>query len=309
MNLEICSAQLKNGESAAIKFSRNIKSFVIGFSGFMLEYSGDDHHVKEVGIDLSNASIQGNILTVTPTLTLRDDSGHRADGNSYVWITAAALPRTDPSGAIPPENPDSSLFLLNSPPLNTENALPFPFASSIGTPMYKNHAAFGGDHHVKAYESCVDWCNNGHSITISASASISDKHRTENGDARGGLMAFEGGNGNFLCASFYVGAANQKVCLGRTPPSYKSGAGQWRIGAFVTKYSLSFGRSVDHHVRRMTVLISGADGGALVPAAEGDSVYVNINAVARIEDSHSSHKKDIPDNSLSGFIAALYVPE
>ena len=82
---EVRSTTTLQNSSETLNFSSGLNTFAALIVSFKGEYSGD-HHVKTIGpsVQITNDGSGSGSVTVTGEMTLKDDSGHGADGNSYI---------------------------------------------------------------------------------------------------------------------------------------------------------------------------------------------------------------------------------
>lgn len=81
-----------NKQTHEFIFDGNIIDSEVFIKGFNLEYTGKDHHVKEVGVEVTKNTTDGNRILVSVTGSLKDGSGnHQNNANSSVTVVCIAL--------------------------------------------------------------------------------------------------------------------------------------------------------------------------------------------------------------------------
>ena len=125
MAFEVRSQQLnfQFGENCTFTFNDNIQQYVVGITGFALNYSanqGEEFWLLTANVTLDVVGVSGNTLTIFPNMTMLSGTGNFLAGGGYSWIIVTVLAWTgsvNNSNLILASNIQNQLLNLPSQPL------------------------------------------------------------------------------------------------------------------------------------------------------------------------------------------------
>ncbi|KAK8889894.1 hypothetical protein M9Y10_034648 [Tritrichomonas musculus] len=303
MNIEIQSAEIENNSTHEFTFTKPVKQFMAGFSKCFLKFSKEDHHIKEISIDLSNSEIKGNKVIIQPLLKMKDSSDHNESHKSSITIVVIA--------AVNDGNHDIHMYTA----IKTNKLIDLPLINVrptfIKSPLTYSFVQYSkSDHHVYSYFTEIAPIINSNSFLLKGQTVVQDqKYHFGNGKVSGGAIIYYGKDQNVLCADFdskqilpdHTGniGNTQKICFGDVPKDFN--CDNYEFGSFINSYHVSFENSTDHHVSSIEISATFNESKLFL---EDGKAYANICLKSFLSD-RDKNKFDIPHNNIKGFVIAL----
>lgn len=293
MNVEVQKKTLRLNESYEFIFSGVVLHYIVGYSGFNLEFESLDHHVREISIDVRSSNKQGQKVTVKPHFVLCDHhTSHKTSEASKIDIVVLAI--------IGQDNPNlyiRSHYIIDGLKYIPENDITF-FKTALS---YSNvEYEIDEDHHVQKFLSYIYPSIKSSVIEIKTGTSIIDRELNFiRGETSGSVIYYVGNDKNILCAEYNskkIGKSGQ-VSFGMAPENFSPD--NYIVASFISEFSLSFDKPNDHHVKKLEVSSSFQD-----LYLNNGEINTRVNLKSYITDRHYT-EFDIPHNEVSGFLIAI----
>ncbi len=88
MALSVMAGSVKNKETTTVTFPSQVLSATAVMTGFDVGYSGTDHHIQEMEVEVNTTNVSGNSVTVSCTCAVHDHSNNWAYGTVYFAVIA-----------------------------------------------------------------------------------------------------------------------------------------------------------------------------------------------------------------------------
>ena len=284
MAVEFQRVSVNTNGSFELAFSDTIKSFAIGVEDFDFKFTGNDHHLHKLSLEIS-PQLNNNKIAGTVTATLNDvNSGHIDNENSSVRIVAIAIVTTDenitftPGIAVPGGGQIGGLALASSE------------CDIIASGMNGFSMGYGSgeDHHIYKMTMGLGTSQSGSTGALTAQASMVDDegHSQEYGDISGTLISQEAGAGLLTCET--TGQLQNLYAI--TDNSFPVADPIYDAIGMLTAVQVQFQGKHDHHVSRIRAgcrsLYADSEGNF------GNLYYFIANPGAEIRDKTNHNVQD-----------------
>lgn len=88
MALSVMAGSVKSGETTTVTFPSQVLSATTVLAGYDVGYSGTDHHIQQVQVQVNTTNVSGNSVTVSCTCAVHDHSNNWAYGTVYFAVIA-----------------------------------------------------------------------------------------------------------------------------------------------------------------------------------------------------------------------------